>query len=131
MEGHLMVLLDTCALLYWTLDPQKLSPAGLKALNGNQNMAISSISIWEIGVKVRNKKLELGISLNDFVNRLLKVENLRIFTVDVPVWMKNLELEWENRDPADRTIVATATLNRLPIVTSDRNIRKHYKNSIW
>ncbi len=38
---------------------------------------------------------------------------------------------WEHRDPADRTIVATAVLKDLPIVTKDDIIGRFYPKVIW
>lgn len=40
-------------------------------------------------------------------------------------------LEWPHPDPADRTIVATASLNDIPIVTKDQIIREFYPQTIW
>jgi len=35
------------------------------------------------------------------------------------------------RDPFDRIIIADATLNNSRLISKDRNIKKHYKNTIW
>jgi PIN domain nuclease of toxin-antitoxin system len=51
--------------------------------------------------------------------------------VDETIWMENLSLDWEHKDPADRTIVATAHLRKLPIITTDRRIKDLYPNTIW
>ena len=51
--------------------------------------------------------------------------------VDVLTWIKNIELDWDHRDPADRTIVATASLHACPLVTSDSAIRAFYSQTIW
>ena len=47
------------------------------------------------------------------------------------IWMKNLSLEWDHLDPADRTIVATAELNEASIVTTDKIIIDFYPRTIW
>lgn len=91
---------------------------------------VSSISIWEIGIKLKRGKLELGIQLEDFVSRL-KQTNVQIIPVDEAIWIENLRLPWEHRDPADRTIVATAQMRRLPVVTADKVIRSFYQSIIW
>ena len=46
-------------------------------------------------------------------------------------WLKNLQLDWPHRDPADRTIVTTATLLSCPLITSDGVIRSFYAETIW
>ncbi|MEA3347682.1 MAG: type II toxin-antitoxin system VapC family toxin [Pseudomonadota bacterium] len=128
-----MLLLDTCALLWYSLDAQKLS-AGAKIecekipqLGG----FVSAISIWEIGLKIKNGKLDINTNIVDYVKRLRRVGTIEIIPVDENIWMKNLELDWNHRDPADRTIVATAILKKLPIVTSDKIISDYYDNIIW
>lgn len=56
-----MVLLDTHALIWWTLDPDKLSKKAKKVCveMERDKVYISSISIWEIGIKIKKNKLNL------------------------------------------------------------------------
>ena len=128
-----MVLLDTCALLWWTLSPESLSPAARKACAeaAGQTLYVSSISIWEIGIKVKKKKLKLPISFPEYVSRLKQISNLTILPVTEDNWIANLALDWDNPDPADRTIVATATALNIPIVTKDQQIRGFCSNAVW
>lgn len=127
------LLLDTCALIWWTLDQAKLSPAAAQAISKDQreDLYISSISIWEIGIKIKNGKLEIGTDITDYTARLAKLGRLKILPVDAAVWIKNLELDWNHRDPADRTIVATALLHRLTIVTADTMMAAYYSETVW
>ena len=50
---------------------------------------------------------------------------------DERIWLKNLELDWDHKDPADRTIVATAMLLSSPLVTSDRIVKQFYAETVW
>ena len=43
----------------------------------------------------------------------------------------NLAFNWIHRDPADRTIVATAVRLNAPLVTSDQTIHAFYARSVW
>ena len=128
-----MILLDTCALLWWTLDPNKLSPKASKVCSKiyHEGGFISSISIWEIGIKIKKKSINIDIRIEDYLHRLQKLGSLEIVSVDEEILVKNLSLSWENKDPCDRTIVATAMLKNLPILTKDTAIRDFYKNTIW
>jgi PIN domain nuclease of toxin-antitoxin system len=128
-----MVLLDTCALLWWTLDPEKLSPKAAKVCDriATKGGVVSSISIWEIGIKIKKGELEIGLPLEDYVGRLKQLSGLEIVPVDEIIWMRGLDLDWKHRDPADRTIVATASLRKIPIVTCDEDIQKFYRRVIW
>ncbi len=126
-----MIVLDTSALIYWTLDPEHLSKKAKEVIDGNDKMAINSISIWEIGLKVKRGKLQLPLSIANYADKLQRLDRLEIIDVDVFIWLENLALEWDHRDPADRTIVATAQLLGCSLVTSDRTIAYFYKNTIW
>ena len=126
-----MILLDTSALLFWTLDRDRLSQAAAATIAEADRVVISSISIWEIGIKVKKEKLELPISIQEFTAKLGKIDGFEILPVDAPTWIENLELDWDHRDPADRTIVATANLHACPLVTSDWVIRAFYSQTVW
>ncbi len=124
------ILLDTCALLWWTLDPEKLSETCFESLNQAESLWVSSISIWELGIKIKNKKLELPLSFENYVKKLQQLKTLEILPVDLSTWLGNLALNWAHRDPADRTIVATAKHLNAHIVTSDRLILDYYAKTI-
>ena len=126
-----MVLLDTSALIFWTLDRDRLSNAAAQAIADADRIALSAISIWEIGIKVKKEQLVIPVSIREFTDRLEQVDRVNILLVCARTWIRNLELDWDHRDPADRTIVATASLNACPIVTSDAIIRAYYAQTIW
>ena len=126
-----MIVLDTSALLFWTLDPIQLSQNATQAIEQADRMLISSISVWEIALKVKRGKLVLPLTITDYVDRLMRLEALEILAVDVKTWLDNLDLPWEHRDPADRTIVALATRHNCPLITSDGVIADYYSETIW
>ncbi|HEY5572135.1 MAG TPA: type II toxin-antitoxin system VapC family toxin [Anaerolineales bacterium] len=126
-----MIVLDTSALLYWTLDPDKLSSDAEQAIENANRIVISSISVWEIALKLKRGKLVIPLTISEYVERLERLEALEILSVDVQTWLDNLELLWEHRDPADRTIVALATRFGCPLITSDRVIADYYQETVW
>jgi PIN domain nuclease of toxin-antitoxin system len=126
-----MILLDTNALFFWTLDPKALSQKAANAIQDAEIVHISSISIWEIGIKVKRGKLTLPLSLREYVEKLNHIGRFKILPVDEAVWLKNIELEWEHNDPADRTIVATAEILACSLASSDAAIKNYYPNTIW
>lgn len=128
-----MVLLDTHALLWWTLDPDKLSPKAARICSRivTDGGFISSISIWELGIKIKNGALDIDMSIEEYTRRLHAMNCLEIIPVDEVLWMESLRLGWENRDPADRVIVATALSRSLPLVTKDEAMRQFVKKAVW
>ena len=128
------MLFDTCALLWSTLDPYSLTDqerdiAFLAFENGRA--AVSSISFWEIGIKIKRKKLDIGMTLENYIEKIHAFNGFEIIAIDEYIWMENIRLEWDHGDPADRTIVATAKIRDVPILTKDMNIRNFYLNQGW
>jgi PIN domain nuclease of toxin-antitoxin system len=126
-----MIVLDTSALLYWTLDPAQLSLKASQAIEQAERIMISSISVWEIALKVKRHKLVIPLPITEYIERLQRLETLEILSVDVQTWIDNLDLVWEHRDPADRTIVALATRFGCSLITSDQVIADYYQETIW
>jgi PIN domain nuclease of toxin-antitoxin system len=126
-----MIVLDTSALLFWTLDPEKLSFNAAQAIEQAEKVIISSISVWEIALKVKSGKLAISLPIADYVERLNRIDALEILPVGVQDWLDNLALPWEPRDPADRTIVALAARLDCPLLTTDSLIAKFYPKTLW
>lgn len=119
-----MILLDTHALLWWALDPDQLSARAGEVVAEMERRGgfASSISIWELGVKVQRGKLDLGTDIEDFTRRVQKSGIVELLPVDTATWVRSLALAWDHRDPADRVIVATALLQGVPVLSKDETM---------
>lgn len=128
------IVLDTCALIWWSLDPDRLSQSAKDVCNQmerKKNGLVPSISIWEIAIKIKNRKLDLGVDLSEYVTSLKKSSVVRIVPIDEDLWLESVNLDWTHRDPADRVVVAIARSNQASIITADREIRDFYSDVIW
>ncbi|MDJ0844481.1 type II toxin-antitoxin system VapC family toxin [Crocosphaera sp.] len=128
------LVLDTFALIWWSLDPVQLSLSAQQAcedMEKDKNGKVASISIWEIAIKIRNKKLDLGVCLDIYLERLQQSDVISIIPIDENLWLKSVALEWKHKDPADRIIVALAQQYNASIVTKDQKIRGFYPSVIW
>lgn len=126
-----MIVLDTSALIYWTLDPNRLSLKAREAIEEAERILISAISIWEIGLKVKRGQLVIPLAIREYADHLQRIDRLEILPVDVKTWLQDLDLPWEQSDPVDRTIVALAEHFGCPLVTSDRGMATYYPQTIW
>ena len=128
----MICVLDTCALLWWTLDPGKLSSSASAYCRDidTSGGCIASVSLWEIGIKIKKCKLDIGMSIKTFAALLTRVKIEQV-PIDTDLWLESLELNWEHRDPADRLIVALAKKRNLPVITADKVIRDYYSRTIW
>ena len=128
------VVLDTCALIWWSVDPDKLSQRAKEAcqqMEQEKNGLVPSTAIWEIAIKVKNHKLYLGINIDDYIATLKKSNVVRIIPIDEEIWLESVKLEWEHRDPVDRVVVAVAKVNQAAIITADKKIASFYSLVIW
>jgi PIN domain nuclease of toxin-antitoxin system len=130
---HGAIVLDTSAVLRWTLQPDALSAEARRAIADSLAADVcymSTISFWEIALKSRQGRLSIGLPIAEYVSRVARISGLSVLPVDTATWIHNVHLDWAHRDPADRTIVAIATMRRASIVTSDREIATFYRDTI-
>lgn len=125
------VILDTCALVWLTLDPTLLSAKAHKLIARSESLLVSSISIWEIGVKAKKGKIELGTDYQDYVDRVAMTDTIQIVPVDHRIWVESVTLDWKHRDPADRVIVSLAKMLGLPFITDDQTIARFYDDVVF
>jgi len=126
-------VLDTCTMIWWSNKIEKLSNSvrGILSDTTNNHFIISSISFWEAGLKIKKGILDVGMSIQDYVKNMQMAAEITIIPVDENIWIENLNLNWEHRDPADRTIVAMAKLRDIPIITKDKIINEFYRKVVW
>ncbi len=119
------MVLDTCGLIWLCFEFKKLSKQTRELLLETQ-VYVPSICLYEIGIKVRKKKLKIPLSVAELTERLHKVKNLSLVSIDDRLWLESLSLDWGHWDPVDRLVVALAKRLKSPIVTTDREIQRFY-----
>ncbi|WP_206043735.1 type II toxin-antitoxin system VapC family toxin [Geitlerinema sp. P-1104] len=95
-----------------------------------KNGYVPSIAIWEIALKVKRNKLDLGVKVEDYVAALKQSDVVTIVPIDEDIWLETVQLNWEHRDPADRVVVAIAQMTQSSIMTADTKIAKFYPSII-
>ena len=118
-----MIILDTHALLWFEKGDPKLGPNTHQVIaDGLQlgEVAISALSVWEIGMLIQKRRIQLGHELTLW-RRVFQDRGLIEIPASGDIADRAARLPDMHGDPADRIIVATAqTLGRL--VTADRHI---------
>jgi PIN domain nuclease of toxin-antitoxin system len=128
-----MILLDTCALLWLAADQTKLTMPAKTAIRANAEwLFISSVSAFEISLKVSKGKLELPLDPATWWNKSLYHHGIQEIPLSSAICMRSNTLPLLHNDPCDRFIIATALQNSLSIITVDSSIAQYPEvNIIW
>jgi len=122
-----MITMDTCAIVWDALEPGKLSAKAKKAIkkaDDNNELLICDISIWEISMLVKRKRIEVDETPASLVKLILNSRSYNIINISPEIAELSVNLDDEiNSDPADRLIAATSILKQAPVVTADKNLR--------
>lgn len=120
------VLLDTHIWIWLMEGNSELSPKFLKAIDICQtldNIFISPISIWEIGMLVEKKRIRLEMDCLDWVNQALNKTGFNVVPISPLIAIQSTRLPGDvHGDSADRLIIATAHVENAVLVTCDQKI---------
>lgn len=109
------LLLDSNALLWLTVEPDKLDPSTLQQINASARLFLSVASIWELEIKAAGGKLDRPDDLWSDLPRL----GIDVIAIEQADAVAAARLPLHHRDPFDRMIIAQALARGLTIVTRD------------
>ena len=129
-----MILLDTCALIWDALEPDRLSEKARSAIAMNPDaLAVYDITFWEVAMLVKKGRLEIDVPASTLLELALQARRIVVqdITPEIAVLSANLAGEIGS-DPADRLIAASSILANAPVVTADRRMRESgVVETIW
>jgi PIN domain nuclease of toxin-antitoxin system len=121
-----MILLDTQAMAWLALEPEKLSRAASAVIveaRKEAGIAISDKTLWELGMMFSQNRMDIGVTLLEFLRQT--EQRCTVLPVNSAVAARSVQFSRAfPSDPADRIIAATAIVYELPLVTADSAIRK-------
>lgn len=126
-------LLDTHAFIWSFRSAEKLSKKVYEVISDAENeIFLSSISLWEIAIKYQLKKLDLG---NLEIYHLPNIADEYNFSILVPepydfITYSELPLKKEHRDPFDRLLIHTAIRNNLILISKDKKFEPYKKDGL-
>lgn len=115
-----MILLDTHVWVRW-VDPQAnpLSPGILDCIETAEQLAVSAVTCWEVAWLARRGRLQLRMSLLDWLDQALQGSDVICIPVERPIAVRAASLPEHHRDPADRFIIATAIERQARLISLD------------
>ncbi|MBN1292301.1 MAG: type II toxin-antitoxin system VapC family toxin [Candidatus Latescibacteria bacterium] len=131
-----MITVDTHIIIWDALRPEMLTAKAKKAIdvaNRSDGIIFCEISLWEIAMLLKKKRIEVQTSYLEFIN-MVRASNKYIFQGITPeIAELTTQLPDEiNLDPADRIIASTAIITNTSLVTADENLRSSKKvRTIW
>jgi len=127
-------LLDTHAWIWWLRRDRALGARTLDLLDRlplGDRPSVADISLWEIAMLVERRRLEFDRPLDEWLETAAHPRTVRILPISAMVAADTATLPRALRDPADRIIVATSRVLRLPLLTFDRAILRLRLTTRW
>ena len=124
-------LLDTHTVLWFVGRNNRLSDKARGLIEDPFNrIMVSAVSLFEISIKVKIGKLNLDKSLEEIYQAIQEtlIEEIPLSTSHMLAY-QNVPLIADHRDPFDRLIVATATVEQTEIITLDPKFQ-YYKDLV-
>jgi PIN domain nuclease of toxin-antitoxin system len=116
------VLLDTHALHWWSAEPQQVSARARAALERADELAVASISWYELAWLARRERIVVSVPIRTWLQGLAA----HVRTIGTTPAIADTAVALPSSfpaDPADRLIFATAIEHDLRLITKDRAIR--------
>lgn len=125
-------LLDTHTFL-WTISGSDNIPAETKAniINPDNEIYVSSVSLWEIAIKTRIKKLSLGsIEIENLIPYAGKM-GMELISLTPEESISYVKLEEDSHfDPFDRMLIWQSIHRNMTMISKDGNFEKFKKHGL-
>ena len=126
------LLLDTHAVLwFWWADSQ-LSAAAMAAIcDPSARKLVSPASVWEVAIKVSQKKLDIGGPFRGFFPQSMAHNNFEWLPMTDDHFATLADLPFHHKDPFDRLLIAQALAEGIPIVSADAAFDAYGVTRLW
>src|SRR6266550_930625 len=125
------LLLDTHTFLWFIDDNPRLSSNAKSLLESDNDLLLSTASLWEIAIKLSLGKLSLPEPFEASVFYQLSLNAIDILQIDTAHLGVVATLPFRHRDPFDRLLVAQAMVEQLPIVSADVEFDAYSIERLW
>lgn len=126
------LFMDTCSLLWFLTNDPKLSSAARSAVEEPSNERwLSPISLMEIAIKARLRKLPLPAPYAVMFPALLSLNHVSLLPLEARHIEPLTTLPLHHKDPFDRLIAATALVDGLTLVSADAAFDSYGVTRLW
>ena len=117
--------------LWFIDDNQRLSSNAKSLLESDNELLLSTASLWEIAIKLSIGKLSLPQPFEPFVRQQLSINAIGILQIETGHLDVVSTLPFHHRDPFDRLLVAQAIVEQVPIVSADGEFDGYSIGRLW
>ncbi len=126
------ILLDTQCWLWMQASPKRFSRQALDLLqNPSNDLLLSAASCWEIAIKYVLGRLPLPLPPAEYVPTRMEISGVLALPVRHGHALHVATLPVHHRDPFDRLLIAQAQLEKLPLLTADRQFASYEVELHW
>ncbi len=122
-----MILLDTCAIIFAALTPEQMARKAAEEIARGietKKLACCDISLWEMAMLISKGRLKPAADPLTFISHVITAYNLTVMPITPEIAILSTdERLFSHKDPCDRIIAATALHYKIPLITSDTNLR--------
>ncbi len=130
--GTVKYLLDTCAFLWLSQEPKRLSKEAVKCLNAaDSQLYVSDVSVWEVTLKHTAGKLPLPDAPRIWIPEKFAHHRLVQLQLTQHAIFRSGELPRSHMDPFDRLLAAQALEEQMTILSPDAPISMLGAARVW
>ncbi|MCF2488945.1 type II toxin-antitoxin system VapC family toxin [Dyadobacter sp. CY347] len=120
-------LLDTHILLWAFFETEKLTDRVREIVSRTDNkILVSSVSFWEISIKVNTGKLRIGDTSPSLMPEICERAGFDILNLNAKETSSFHQLIASyHKDPFDRMLIWQALCHKYTLISDDENIRKY------
>jgi len=118
------LLLDSHVIHWWSAEPGRLSAAARRAVKEADELAVASISWFELAWLAAHERIVLTVPIRSWLDGLAAQVRTLPTTPAIAATAVSLPSTFPG-DPADRLIYATAIEQGWSLVTKDTRLRTH------
>ncbi len=124
-------LLDTHAIIWHLENDMQLSYKAKSIIEDEENEILATtVSLWEIAIKVSLKKLDLTLTTDEIYQKLYGID-IRVLGI-LPNHIRIVQtLPHHHRDPFDRMIIAQAKAENCTVITRDAAFEAYDVPILW
>lgn len=127
------LLLDTCAILFLSLDDDVITPSTRELIQRADRIFVSAISSAELACLQERGRIELPCHWKPWLRKAIRLNGWEVLSVSMEIMEEAYSLPGTfHPDPADRILAASARLEKLNLLTTDRKLHRYpHVTAIW